>query len=325
MRLGGAHAPKSASSFSALGFAPRWGRHLMSPIFRLKRVALPLLVLFRMLVSPPAHLLEKARNASSRLIARWRFEPRTDDIFIVTYPKSGTTWLQQIVYQLTGDGNMDIPHIRTVSPYFDVDLMASPDQFRQLPSPRIFKSHGTFNEVYNPKSRFIYVMRHGVDVAHSYYHHYRCYNGFSGAFDVFFRAFVNGRIDGRSWFRHVSEWLSQSGRTNILVLRFEDLRQDLPSQVRRIAEFCQIPLSEALMERVVGQSSLAFMKAHEAQFEWATGGLYAKGMTLNDFIRSGGHGRWRVETLDSRLLESYTRQFERFLRDLNVEHYGRVE
>jgi len=35
------------------------------------------------------------------------FVPRNDDIFIVTYPRSGTTWLQQILYQLTTDGNMD--------------------------------------------------------------------------------------------------------------------------------------------------------------------------------------------------------------------------
>src|SRR5688572_22781696 len=46
-----------------------------------------------------------------------------DDIFIVTYPKSGTTWLQMIVYQLTTDGAMDFGHIDEVSPFLEVTMM----------------------------------------------------------------------------------------------------------------------------------------------------------------------------------------------------------
>jgi hypothetical protein len=40
------------------------------------------------------------------------FVPRASDIFIVTYPKSGTNWMQMIMYQLTTDGDMEwLPHL----------------------------------------------------------------------------------------------------------------------------------------------------------------------------------------------------------------------
>jgi hypothetical protein len=44
------------------------------------------------------------------------FVPRPDDIFIVTYPRSGTTWMQMILYQLTTDGDMTFAHIEQVCP-----------------------------------------------------------------------------------------------------------------------------------------------------------------------------------------------------------------
>ena len=36
------------------------------------------------------------------------FEERESDIFIVTYLKSGTTWMQVILHNLVTEGNMDL-------------------------------------------------------------------------------------------------------------------------------------------------------------------------------------------------------------------------
>src|SRR5687768_8228060 len=55
-------------------------------------------------------------------IARASFQPRPDDIFIVTYPKSGTTLMQMILHQLKSDGEMNIPHINRVCPYLELEF-----------------------------------------------------------------------------------------------------------------------------------------------------------------------------------------------------------
>ena len=51
------------------------------------------------------------------LMYQMRFGEREDDIYIVSYPKSGTTRMQMLLYQLTTDGNMDFDHIDDISPW----------------------------------------------------------------------------------------------------------------------------------------------------------------------------------------------------------------
>jgi hypothetical protein len=71
-----------------------------------------------------------------RLALRERYRARPDDLFIVSYPRSGTTLMQMILYQLRTDGSMDLPHIGAVSPWFEVELVrGSPDLIEALPSP----------------------------------------------------------------------------------------------------------------------------------------------------------------------------------------------
>lgn len=64
---------------------------------------------------------------------------RPDDIFIVTYPRSGTTWMQMILYQLTTDGNIDFANIYQVSPWLELSLELGKYSFESFAYPRIFK------------------------------------------------------------------------------------------------------------------------------------------------------------------------------------------
>lgn len=77
---------------------------------------------------------------------RMVIEPRLDDIYIVTYPRSGTTWLQMILYQMMTRGEMSFAHISQVIPFFDRALL-SRTNFAALPSPRVFKTHLSFQNI----------------------------------------------------------------------------------------------------------------------------------------------------------------------------------
>src|SRR5579864_3965630 len=70
----------------------------------------------------------------------WLFNTRSDDIFIASYPKSGATLMQMMLYQLTTEGEMDFPHIACVSPLLD-DALRFGDSLESFPAPRLLKTH----------------------------------------------------------------------------------------------------------------------------------------------------------------------------------------
>ena len=106
------------------------------------------------------------------------FPVRSDDIWIVTYPKAGTTWTQNIVRLARNGGKDDgkkistsVPWLEGVDNYPEVDL-------EHLPTPRAFKSHSSYEKMpcgvpQKTPGRCIYVTRNPKDVAVSYFHRFK--------------------------------------------------------------------------------------------------------------------------------------------------------
>jgi peroxiredoxin len=214
---------------------------------------------------------------------------RADDIFIVTYPRSGTTWMQMILYQLTTEGKMDFPHITTVSPWFERSLKDG-KAYDALPSPRVFKSHLSYRKIPKRPCKYIYVARDGKDVAVSYHHFQKTHMGYKGTFDEFFERFLKGADHYGSWFRHVRGWWEHRHDPNVLFLYYEELAEDLPSCLRRISDFCGLEIAPERWNDILERCSFAFMKQHERQFDPMTAMLYEQGFQPNSHLRKGQTG-----------------------------------
>jgi hypothetical protein len=219
------------------------------------------------------------------------FESRPDDIYIVTYPRSGTTWVQMILYQLTTSGEMNFEHISEFIPFFERLRFGASRSSRTLSSPRIFKSHSAFGQglPINPRGccKYIYVARNGQDVAVSYFHFYRTHLAYQGTFEEFLQRFIRGNVQTGSWFKHVAGWWKHRNQSNVLFLRYEDLVTDLAGTVEKIASFCEIPLSNDRLITILGKCSFQFMKQHETKFDHLTEILWERGAERNAFIRKG--------------------------------------
>ena len=74
-------------------------------------------------------------SAESRLKGS-QFKPRESDVFIVTYPKCGTTWMQQIVHQLKTGGDMSFNEITDVVPWIELAYDVQCDLYREQIFPR---------------------------------------------------------------------------------------------------------------------------------------------------------------------------------------------
>src|ERR1035438_916005 len=52
------------------------------------------------------------------------YVPGPQDVFVMTYAKSGTNWMMQIVYQLIHHGRGEFDHIHNVVPWPDAKLLS---------------------------------------------------------------------------------------------------------------------------------------------------------------------------------------------------------
>jgi hypothetical protein len=237
------------------------------------------------------------------------FRPRPDDVFIAAYPKSGTTLMEMILYQLRTAGEMDFPHIDSVVPFFELEfLRGDPARFETLPPPRVFKTH--LQRRYMPGGgtvgRYLYGVRRLDDVAVSAYHHYCMMTGVEHDFDRYMNGFVQGRAPMfASWVRHYESWWPHRHDPNVLFLRYEEMVRDLDGTVRRIAAFCGIPVDEAAMPRILERCSAAFMRRYNEKFDPRMRRLSGPEAS---FIRQGqaGEGALRLNAAQREKLEART-------------------
>ncbi len=237
-------------------------------------------------------------------LKRVDYESLPDDVFLATYPRSGTTWLQMMLYQLITDGEMRFSHISERIPWLERIPFSGLD-VRCLPSPRVFKTHLPYSAVPKGQARYIYFCRDGRDVVVSYYHFYRSHlRETSTEFPEFFERFMQGKVQYGTWFDHVAGWWERRDDSNVLFLWYEDAKADLAGTLRIIADFCGIDISEADLARPLERCSFEFMKKHEWQFDHAAELLWEGGITRGTFMYTGRTGQgeaWLTEDQQQRL------------------------
>ena len=236
--------------------------------------------------------LENARRVANFLRGRMEFRVRASDVFISSYPRSGTTLTQWILYLLTHEEQPDPEHLTKVSPWFERSLAIgelTAGDLERFASPRVFKSHLP-REWLPDGARYIYVERDPKDVLVSYFHFYRSYLGFHGSFDDFYRRFMEGRVQYGSWFDHVSSWRKRSTDPDVLLVRYEDLLSDRKASIRRIVDFLGWERDERWIDRAVIESGFDAMKRRESVFDHATALLLERGVSQRTFLRAGLSG-----------------------------------
>jgi aryl sulfotransferase len=271
---------------------------------------------------------------------RWNlYQPRQGDIVIATYPKCGTTWMQQIVSSLVFQDPTPRPLLE-ISPWIDGRPYGDPvpvhAAFNKQPHRRFAKSHlpvdglPLYHEV-----RYIHVARDGRDAAMSLHNQW---TGFSDRhlenFDRIGRedptigipfpkipadvadAFrfwlshsaISGQTEGGvglSFFDLEVGYWAERKRPNFLMVHYNDLLDDLDGEMRRVAAFLDIGIDEVVWPSLVQAAQFPQMRA--AADSLMPHLRLSRTDGPSSFFHKGTIGRWR-HVLRSDDLATYERK-----------------
>src|ERR1043166_4069648 len=231
---------------------------------------------------------------------------RPDDVFIVSYPRSGNTWVRFLLANLLAPNeritfrNIDnyVPSIYKRAASLDV-----------FPSPRYIKSHNPCYDLY-PKT--IYVYRDGRDALVSYYYYAMGKKVFSGTFDQFvFSPFIE---QFTSWKEHVGSALDFAAKRpdRILIFPYEEMLVNPMPALASISAFLGLTSTSEALASAAEKSSFEQLQKIERE---AGGETLGKKFT---FFRSGRTEQWR-DYFGAELYERFLAYNGRLLQRLGYE------
>jgi hypothetical protein len=221
-----------------------------------------------------------------------------DDVFVVSYPRSGNTWTRFLIGNLIHqDQPVTFSNIESCIP----EIYFNPDhRLRQLPRPRILKSHECFQPHY---PQIIYIVRDPRDVAVSFYHHNVKAGNIPDNYPMedYIPRFINAEFDTRwgSWADHVMSWvLLRESNPDFLLLRYEGMKSDTTRELERVAHYLRqhsfppIDTAPGKLQRAIDLSSPERMRVLEKQ-QSANWILTRKTRLDKPFVRTAKAGGWK--------------------------------
>jgi len=195
------------------------------------------------------------------------YQPDPTDIFVVTPAKCGTTWMQQIVHGLRTRGSMDFDEITQVVPWLEMAKDINIDIYQpQVANPRAFKTHQVLDNV--PKGgKYIIVIRDPQDAMLSLYRFYEGWVMEKDSIQIRDFALDFYKKGRRRYWQHVTAMWNRRNDSDVLALCYENMMENLPGTVERVADFMEIKLDDELKDIVVRQSDFRFMKDHNHKFD----------------------------------------------------------
>lgn len=227
---------------------------------------------------------------------------RSDDNWVVSYPKAGTNWAQQIVRFIQNGGRADQIRITDAMPWVE-GFNEIPEvgysygvNLNEISPPRSLQSHFSYTMMpcglpSSTPGKYIYIARNPKDLCVSlyfynkrlpFYPHYE--------WDELFEHYIDGEIEFGDYFDHVLSWWAHKDDENVLFLKYEDMKKNLPHEVARIARFLGYDLSSEMIQTIAEMTTFKSMKRdNSVNHSWES----IDATSDTPFMRKGEVGDWK--------------------------------
>jgi Sulfotransferase domain len=226
------------------------------------------------------------RYATERKLRGWLEQQRLDkaDYVIVSFGKSGRTWLRVMVSRLyqrkydLKDELIEFSNFSRANPAIPRILFTHDNYLRD------FTGHGGGKAAFTTK-RVILLVRHPADITMSQYfqwkHRMRPHKILLNEYPAVDASVTPFQfMMGPSGLAKVDQWLNEwaaglDALDSTLVVRYEDMRRDTLTELRRIADFMRMDATDAEVADAVEWAAFENMKQREADAASSSGRLRA--------------------------------------------------
>ncbi|XP_062099627.1 cytosolic sulfotransferase 15-like [Humulus lupulus] len=255
------------------------------------------------------------------------FQALDQDIILASKPKSGTTWLKALLFSIINRANTTLSNTPLLSsnphelvPFFEFNLYANNQKnphLGSIPAPRLFSTHIPYDSlpksITESQSRIVYICRNPLDTIVSHWHFANqideddhlnhCSSKWS--LEEFVEAYCNGvEVYGPFWSHFLGYWKqSVKNPQKVMFFKYEDLKKDTKTQVKRLAEFVGFPFSLeeetlGIVDEILEFCSLKNLKELDVNKH----GKFMPYFENKSYFRKGEVGDW-VNHLSSDMVE----------------------
>lgn len=269
---------------------------------------------------------------------------RKSDCWVATFPRSGTTWTQELVWMINNNLDYEKAKEKELSNKYNFieffallsdkakEEMASIEELKdidlgehegegyllaeKMESPRFIKTHQPFS-LLPPfllhQAKVVYVARDPRDVAVSFYYHNKFFkvHAYRGDFKTYWSLFINDLVLWAPYFAHLKEAWALRHHPNMLFLFYEELSMDLKKTIRRLCKFYNKNYTEEEIQRLCEHVQFDKMRTNKTIVpDWMVHSAVVDIRDENGFVRKGKVGGWQ-EHFD----EEMTRQADKWIQD----------
>lgn len=254
----------------------------------------------------------------------YNFKARPDDTWVLSFPRSGTTWTQELVWLLSNNLDFETASQQLLAirfPFLEFSLCNHPELTREflemnkgdkekeefirwiakpgyevvekMPSPRFIKSHFPFSllpGLLDTGCKVIYVARHPKDVIVSWYYLNKSVKsqGYKGDFATFVDLILDGLTLWNPYWEHIKEAWAHKNHQNLLFIYYEELQHDFISASKRVAKFLGKSYTDEQLNKVA--TYLDFKNFRNNQMVNASELKNCGIIAADSFIRKGQTG-----------------------------------